>query len=345
MPPQLNRFQAAIISRIKVMANLDIAEKRIPMDGRIGTRVKGEDLDIRVSTMPTIYGESISLRLLRRGGAFITLKDLGMDKRDDDIVAKIIHKPNGIVLVTGPTGSGKSTSLYSFLHEINKTDIRIMTAEDPIEYEMAGVNQVLVRPEIGLTFAKTLRTFLRQDPDVIMVGEIRDFETSEIAIQASLTGHLVFSTLHTNDAAGAFTRLLDMGVEPYLLASAVEAVVAQRLVRRLCPSCRKPIEPDIEFLKNLEFPIEELEGNTLYEASSCDKCRKTGFKGRRGIFEVLPVTEDIESLVITRSSSSEIKAQGLREGMRSLRDDGWRKVLNGTTIMDEVLRVTEEDNR
>ena len=345
MPPQLNRFQAAIISRIKVMANLDIAEKRIPMDGRIGTRVKGEDLDIRVSTMPTIYGESISLRLLRRGGEFITIADLGMDKRDDDVVMKIIHKPNGIVLVTGPTGSGKSTSLYSFLHEINKTDIRIMTAEDPIEYEMAGVNQVLVRPEISLTFAKTLRTFLRQDPDVIMVGEIRDFETSEIAIQASLTGHLVFSTLHTNDAAGAFTRLLDMGVEPYLLASAVEAVIAQRLVRRLCPNCRRSIEPDIEFLKNIEFPVAELKDNTIYEVSSCDKCRKTGFKGRRGIFEVLPVTEDIESLVITRSSSSEIKAQGLREGMRTLRDDGWQKVLNGTTIIDEVLRVTEEDNR
>ncbi|MDA3800039.1 MAG: GspE/PulE family protein [Kiritimatiellae bacterium] len=345
MPPQLNRFQAAIISRIKVMANLDIAEKRIPMDGRIGTRVKGEDLDIRVSTMPTIYGESISLRLLRRGGEFITIEDLGMDKRDEDVVTKIIHKPNGIVLVTGPTGSGKSTSLYSFLHEINKTDIRIMTAEDPIEYEMAGINQVLVRPDIGLTFAKTLRTFLRQDPDVIMVGEIRDFETSEIAIQASLTGHLVFSTLHTNDAAGAFTRLLDMGVEPYLLASAVEAVIAQRLVRRLCPNCRKPIEQDIEFLKGLEFPVEELKDNIIYEVGSCDKCRKTGFKGRRGIFEVLPVTEDIESLVITRSSSSEIKAQGLKDGMRSLRDDGWRKVLNGTTIIDEVLRVTEEDNR
>lgn len=345
MPHQLNRFQAAIISRIKVMANLDIAEKRMPMDGRIGTRVKGEDLDIRVSTMPTIYGESISLRLLRRGGQLITLEDLGMDQRDKEIIDKIIHKPNGIILVTGPTGSGKSTSLYSFLHEINTTGIRIMTAEDPIEYEMTGVNQVLVRSDIGLTFAKALRTFLRQDPDVIMVGEIRDFETAEIAIQASLTGHLVFSTLHTNDAPGAFTRLLDMGVEPYLVASAVEAVIAQRLVRKLCTNCRQPVEPDVEFLKNLDFPVEQLSSEGIYEVGSCDKCRKTGFKGRLGIFEVLPVTEDIESLVITRSSASEIKAQALTEGMRTLRDDGWEKVIKGRTIVDEVLRVTEEDNR
>ncbi|MCX7590546.1 MAG: GspE/PulE family protein, partial [Kiritimatiellae bacterium] len=234
VPPQLNRFQAAIISRIKVMANMDIAEKRLPMDGRIGLRVKGEDIDIRVSTIPTVYGESVSLRLLQRKGQMINIKELGMSERDRSLVERLIHRPNGIILVTGPTGSGKTTSLYAFLHEINTIDQRILTAEEPIEYEMPGINQVLVRPEIKLTFARCLRHFLRQDPDVIMVGEIRDLETAEIAIQASLTGHLVFSTLHTNDAAGAFTRLLDMGVEPYLVASAVVAVIAQRLVRRLC---------------------------------------------------------------------------------------------------------------
>ncbi|MDO4528159.1 MAG: GspE/PulE family protein, partial [bacterium] len=238
VPPQINKLKAAIISRLKVMANLDIAEKRLPMDGRIGIRLNGEDIDIRVSTCPTAYGESVSLRLLQKAGNFVQLKDLGMSERDYNLTRKLISRPNGIILVTGPTGSGKSTSLYAFLHEINKVNVRIMTAEDPIEYEMAGINQVLVRSDIGLTFARALRAFLRQDPDIIMVGEIRDGETAEIAINASLTGHLVFSTLHTNDAAGAFARLVDMGAEPFLVASAVAGVLAQRLSRRLCPKCR-----------------------------------------------------------------------------------------------------------
>jgi len=343
VPAQLNRFQAAIISRIKVMANMDIAEKRLPMDGRIGLRVQGQDMDIRVSTMPTVFGESVSLRLLRGKGEFIGLKELGMNQRDSGLIQKLIQRPNGIILVTGPTGSGKSTSLYAFLHEINTIDQRILTAEEPIEYQMGGVNQILVRPEIGLTFAKVLRHILRQDPDIIMVGEIRDLETAEISIQASLTGHLVFSTLHTNDAAGSFTRLLDMGVEPYLAASAVIAVVAQRLVRRLCPACRKAIQPDMELLKEIGFPAAELATQSLYTAGTCEACRMTGYRGRGGIFEVLHVTEAIESLVITRSSSNVIKQKAIAEGMRTLRDDGWVKCLNGTTTVEEVLRVSEEN--
>lgn len=343
VPHQLIRFQAAIISRIKVMANLDIAEKRLPMDGRIGLRVQGRDIDIRVSTMPTVYGESVSLRILQSGGNFVELKDLGLSDRDNSLITRAIHKPNGIILVTGPTGSGKSTSLNAFLSEINSIDRRIMTAENPIEYEMPGINQVLVRPEIGLTFAKVLRAFLRQDPDIIMVGEIRDIETAEIAIQASLTGHLVLSTLHTNDAAGAFTRLLDMGVEPFLVASAVEAVIAQRLVRRLCADCRVPANRDEASLREIGFPVEKLKDHTVYEYGSCEACRMTGFHGRNGIFEVLNVTEAVEALVLARSSMNEIKQQGIKEGMQTLRDDGWSKVLNGITTIEEVIRVSEEN--
>jgi len=342
VPTTINRFRAAITSRIKVMANMDIAEKRLPMDGRIGLRVQGMDIDIRVSTMPTVYGESVSLRLLQKGADLIGLRELGMSDADADMIQKIIHRPNGIVLVTGPTGSGKSTSLYSYLHEINNVDRRILTAEDPIEYEMQGINQLLVRPEIGLTFERALRSFLRQDPDIIMVGEIRDLPTAEIAIQASLTGHLVFSTLHTNDASGAFTRLLDMGGEPYLVASAVDAVVAQRLVRKLCPNCRRPFTPEPGFLLEIGFPVESLDGGDLHREGTCEQCRTTGFRGRLGIFEVLPVNEAIESLVITRASSNEIKQQGIRDGLRVLREDGWTKVMDGITTVEEVLRVTEE---
>jgi len=290
-----------------------------------------------------VYGESVSLRLLQRHGEFIGLTELGMSDRDCGLISRIIHRPNGIVLVTGPTGSGKSTSLYAYLSEINTVDQRILTAEEPIEYEMAGINQVLVRPEIGLTFARSLRSFLRQDPDIIMVGEIRDVETAEISIQASLTGHLVFSTLHTNDAAGAFTRLLDMGVEPFLVASAVEAVVAQRLVRKLCESCRQPVSPAADVLREVGFPSERLEGQVIYGAGQCETCRMTGFRGRGGIFEVLQGSEGIEALVIARSATSEIKQKAVAEGMRTLRDDGWAKVLDGMTPVDEVLRVTEEN--
>lgn len=343
VPAQLNRFQAAIISRIKVMASLDIAEKRLPMDGRIRTRVEGRDLDIRVSTMPTIYGESVSLRLLQGSSDLIDLKDLGLNDRDSGLIRKIIQRPNGIVLVTGPTGSGKSTSLFAFMNEINTIDQRILTAENPIEYQLAGANQVLVRPEIGLTFARVLRSFLRQDPDIIMVGEIRDLETAEISIQASLTGHLVFSTLHTNDAAGAFTRLLDMGVEPYLVASAVVAVIAQRLVRRLCVHCRTPAHHDPAFLGEIGFPVGAAAGCALYDSSGCEKCRMTGYSGRVGLFEVLEVSEPMRSLIISRASASVMKQKAVEEGMRTLRDDGWAKVLDGTTTIEEALRVSEEN--
>jgi general secretion pathway protein E/type IV pilus assembly protein PilB len=343
LPAQLTRFQAAILSRIKVMANMDIAEKRLPQDGRIGMRIQGEDIDIRVSTLPTAYGESVSLRLLMRGKEFIGLRQLGLRERDEAIIRKIIEKPNGIILVTGPTGSGKSTSLYAYLHEINTIDQRIITVEDPIEYEMPGINQCNVRSEIGLTFASALRSILRQDPDIIMIGEIRDFETAEIAIRASLTGHLVFSTLHTNDAAGAVTRLLDMGVEPFLVASSLEAVVAQRLVRRLCGACKRPATPDPVFLKSVGFPLDALAaGGVIHEAAGCEKCRMTGFRGRTGLYELLEISDAIEPLILQRSSSTSIKQAAVTHGMRTLRDDGWAKVLEGITTVEEVLRVSEE---
>ena len=338
VPPQLNKLKAAIISRIKVMANLDIAEKRLPMDGRIGVRLNNDDIDIRVSTMPTAYGESISLRLLQKAGNFVKLQDLGFNDRDQAHVVKLINRPNGIFLVTGPTGSGKSTSLYAFLHEINKMQVRILTAEDPIEYEMPGINQVLVRQDIGLTFARALRAFLRQDPDIIMVGEIRDGETAEIAINASLTGHLVFSTLHTNDAAGAFARLIDMGAEPFLVASAVAGVMAQRLVRRLCPKCKREVPLDMKWYDLPTPPA----ANVVWEPNGCETCKKTGYKGRGGLFELLVVNDEIESLIIGRKPSAIIREASLRGGMKTLREDGWIKVFRGMTSVEELFRVTED---
>ena len=337
VPPQLNRLKSAIISRIKVMANLDIAEKRLPMDGRIGIRIGGQDIDIRVSTMPAAWGESISLRLLAKSGSFVKMSDLGFNDRDFAVVDKIIHRPNGIFLVTGPTGSGKSTSLYSFLHEVNKIDVRIMTAEDPIEYHMAGINQVQMQADIGMTFARALRAFLRQDPDIIMVGEIRDRETAEIAINASLTGHMVFSTLHTNDAAGAFPRLIDMGVEPFLIASAVAGVMGQRLCRRLCQNCRKEVPLDRKYY-TLPYPAAK---DTVFEPNGCDACTRTGYKGRRALFEVLDVDEDIEGAIVRRENATQIRNLSLAKGMKTLREDGWAKVFKGVTSVDEIIRVTE----
>jgi general secretion pathway protein E len=339
VPPQLNKLKSAIISRIKVMANLDIAEKRLPMDGRIGIRINGEDIDIRVSTMPTAYGESISLRLLQKAGNFVKMQDLGFNEHDYNNVVKLIHRPNGIFLVTGPTGSGKSTSLYAFLHEINTMQVRILTAEDPIEYEMAGINQVLVRQDIGLTFARALRAFLRQDPDIIMVGEIRDGETADIAINASLTGHMVFSTLHTNDAAGAFARLMDMGSEPFLVASAVAGVMAQRLVRRLCPKCKHEVPLDMKLYDMAEPPPT----HTVWAPGGCEACTNTGYRGRRGLFELLVVDEEIESQIIARRSSQEIRDTAVKHGMKRLREDGWAKAFKGLTSVEEVMRVTEEN--
>lgn len=338
VPPQLNRLKSAIISRIKVMANLDIAEKRLPMDGRIGIRIGGQDIDIRVSTMPAAYGESVSLRLLAKSGSFVKMVDLGFNDRDFAVVNKIIHRPNGIFLVTGPTGSGKSTSLYSFLSEVNKIDVRIMTAEDPIEYHMAGINQVQMQADIGMTFARALRAFLRQDPDIIMVGEIRDRETVEIAINASLTGHMVFSTLHTNDAAGAFPRLIDMGVEPFLIASAVAGVMGQRLCRRLCPNCRREVPLDRKFY-TLDYPPAQ---ETVFEPVGCEACTRTGYRGRRALFEVLEVDEDIEGAIVRRENATQIRNLSLSKGMKTLREDGWAKVFKGVTSVKEILRVTEE---
>ena len=343
LPAKLKRFQSAIISRLKVMSNMDIAEKRLPQDGRIGLRIRGEDIDIRVSTMPTVYGESVSLRLLMRNSTLLGMEKLGLCSEDALTLKKLISRPHGIILVTGPTGSGKSTSLYTYLNSINSVDKRILTCEDPIEYEIPGINQIQMKPEIGLTFAVSLRHILRQDPDVIMIGEIRDFDTSEIAVQAALTGHMVFSTLHTNDAASGFTRLLDMGVEPFLVASSLEALIAQRLVRTLCPECKKSSPYTPEYLREVGFPTHKMEGGTLYRAQGCESCRQTGYKGRTGIYEILKVSEEIRQHVIARDPSGRIKQTSVKQGMTPLREDGWKKVLAGITTIEEVIRVTEDD--
>ena len=343
VPAQLKQFQAAIISRIKVMANMDIAERRLPQDGRINVRSGGEEIDVRVSTIPTAYGESVSLRLLTRSSIFLGLESLGLSPADDKIVRKLVELPHGIILVTGPTGSGKSTSLYAFLSTINSIDQRIITIEDPIEYELPGVNQMQVRPDIGLTFASGLRHILRQDPDVIMVGEVRDKDTAEIAIRAALTGHLVFSTLHTNDSAGAVTRLVDMGIESFLVSSSVEALIAQRLVRTICKACKEEYRPDAELLREIGFPENDAAKTKFHRGRGCEDCRFTGFRGRTGIYEILVMDESLRPLVIERTSSSAIKQAACARGMRTLRDDGWAKVKAGLTTVEEVGRVTQED--
>src|SRR5262249_15082286 len=291
MPPQLKRYQAALISRIKVMSGMNISEKRLPQDGRINVRIKGEEIDIRVSTVPTVYGESVSLRLLTRGKIFLSLDKLGFSALEEAAIRDIIIKPHVIFLVTGATGSGKSTSLYAFLSAINSIHKRIITIEEPVEYELKGINQIAVRSDIGLTFAMGLRHILRQDPNVVMVGEIRDSETAEIAIRAALTGHLVFSTLHTNDAPSAFTRLVDMGIEPFLVASSVEAVLAQRLVRNICPVCKTERKVEIDFLRKVGFPEHEIPITHFYHGAGCESCRALGYQGRQGIYELLVVTE------------------------------------------------------
>jgi len=341
MPPQLKRFQAALISRIKVMSGMDISEKRLPQDGRINVRIKGEEIDIRVSTVPTVYGESVSLRLLTRGKIFLSLEKLGFAPRDENAIRDIIVKPHGIFLVTGPTGSGKSTSLYAFLSTINSVHKRIITIEEPVEYELKGINQIAVRPDIGLTFAMGLRHILRQDPNVIMVGEIRDLETAEIAIRAALTGHLVFSTLHTNDAPSAFTRLIDMGIEPFLVASSVEAVMAQRLVRTICPFCKTEQKVDRDYLTRIGYPESEIETAVFYHGKGCENCRQLGYQGRMGIYELLLLNETIRPLILSRAPSSTIANKSVEQGMRPLRVDGWTKVREGKTTIEEVLRVTQ----
>ncbi|MCU0772496.1 MAG: Flp pilus assembly complex ATPase component TadA [Verrucomicrobia bacterium] len=341
MPPQLKRFQSAILSRIKVMSGMNIAEKRLPQDGRINVRIKGEEIDIRVSTVPTVYGESTSLRLLSRGKIFLSLDKLGFSPQDETAIRELIVKPHGIILITGPTGSGKSTSLYAMLSSINSVHKRIITVEEPVEYELRGINQIAVRPDIGLTFAMGLRHILRQDPNVIMVGEIRDLETAEIAIRAALTGHLVFSTLHTNDSPSAFTRLIDMGIEPFLVASSIEAIMAQRLVRTICPACKteQPVEP--AYLRKIGFPPDEIPTARFWHGAGCEACRQLGYQGRLAIYELLVVTEALRPLILQRAPASTIAQAAIDDGMRTLRVDGWNKVRNGITTIEEVLRVTQ----
>src|SRR6266550_1547309 len=343
MPPQLKRYQAALISRIKVMSGMNISEKRLPQDGRINVRIKGEEIDIRVSTVPTVYGESVSLRLLSRGKIFLSLDKLGFSPQDESAIREIIVKPHGILLVTGPTGSGKSTSLYAMLSTINSIQKRIITVEEPVEYELKGINQIAVRPEIGLTFAMGLRHILRQDPNVIMVGEIRDLETAEIAIRAALTGHLVFSTLNTNDAPSAFTRLIDMGIEPFLVASSVEAVMAQRLVRTICPHCKTEHPAERDYLIKIGFPEDEIATAKFWRGIGCDACRQLGYQGRLGIYEFLLLNEAVRPLILNRSAASTIAQRAIEQGMRTLRYDGWNKVRAGLTTIEEVLRVTQTE--
>jgi type II secretion system protein E len=341
MPPQLKRYQAALISRIKVMSGMNISEKRLPQDGRINVRIKGEEIDIRVSTVPTVYGESVSLRLLTRGKIFLGLEKLGFAPHEEAMIRDVIIKPHGIFLVTGPTGSGKSTSLYAFLSAINSVHKRIITIEEPVEYELKGINQIAVRSEIGLTFAMGLRHILRQDPNVIMVGEIRDLETAEIAIRASLTGHLVFSTLHTNDAPSAFTRLIDMGIEPFLVASSVEAVMAQRLVRTICPHCKTEQKVEKSYLRRIGFPEADIDTAKVWRGAGCEECRQFGYQGRKGIYELLILNESMRPMILSRAPASTIAAKAIAEGMRPLRTDGWNKVKAGETTIEEVLRVTQ----
>ena len=346
VPDNLIRFQGAIISRLKIMAKLNISEKRRPQDGRITFSTSDTELDIRISTFPTMYGESVSLRLLNQKSKPLSMREIGLRKDEEEKVTRTLAAPHGIILVTGPTGSGKSTSLTAFIRLINRPERRIITVEDPVEYEVPGVNQTQVHADIGLTFAHSLRAVLRQDPDVIMVGEIRDRETADIAIRASLTGHLVLSTLHTNDAPGALTRLTDMDIEPFLIASSVEMIIAQRLVRRLCPKCAQPANYEPNHIKSCLAtmhidPGEAQFGHLIKKAVGCQRCRKLGFRGRIAIFEVLRMSDEIHEHIVKRESSRVIRQTAIQQGMRSLQQSGWEHIKNGTTTLEEVMRFAE----
>jgi general secretion pathway protein E/type IV pilus assembly protein PilB len=344
LPPQITRFQAAIISRIKIMSHLNIAEKRLPQDGRIQMRVQGREIDVRVSIIPMIHGEGIVLRILDKGRMVFNLANIGMSPDIYKIFKQLIDKPHGIVMLTGPTGSGKTTTLYSALNEVKEDALKIITVEDPVEYHQEGISQIQVHHKIGLTFAHSLRSILRHDPDVILIGEMRDLETAEAAIQASLTGHLVFSTLHTNDAPSAVTRLIDMGVEPFLVASTVEGVMAQRLVRTICPECKVAYHPEPNDLPP-DFPTETADGSklTLWKGAGCRACRQTGFRGRTGIHELMVTGDEIRELIVQRVNAGVIRNESFKRGMLSLRMDGWRKVQQGITTVDEVARMTAGD--
>jgi type II secretion system protein E len=340
VPPQIKRFQPAIVSRLKILSHLNIAEKRLPQDGRIKIRLDANEVDIRVSVIPMLHGEAVVLRLLRQNSTLLGMGEMGMDARELKSFRRVLGLPHGIILVTGPTGSGKTTTLYTALNEINDQVRKIITIEDPIEYQLKGINQIQVSEKAGLTFARGLRSILRHDPDVILIGEIRDRETAQIAVQASLTGHLVFSTLHTNDAPGAVTRLIDMGVEPYLVASSLEAVLAQRLVRLLCKHCKQPdTSPSTATLKT---QIGISAATTVFRTVGCKECRNTGYHGRHAIFEWMDIDNDLRELVLKNVSAGEIAAQARRTGLRMLNEDGWRLVRAGLTTPEEVLRVTKD---
>ena len=339
-PPK--SLQLPMASRIKILAGLDIAERRLPQDGRFRIRVSGKEIDLRISMLPTIYGEKIVIRILDKSALAGSIQMLGLDETTYGIFKKAIDAPHGMILVTGPTGSGKTTTLYSVLHELNSPEYNIVTVEDPVEYQLAGVNQVAVKAEMGLTFAGALRSILRQDPDIVMIGEIRDQETADIAVKAALTGHQVLSTLHTNDAAGAISRLDDMGIEPFLISSSVLLTCAQRLVRRVCANCREEFTPEPEVFQ--ELGVEEMLGETFYRGVGCDRCKGRGYSGRAAVLEVLPVSEAIRRLIIKRASASVIKNQAIQEGMKSLRMAGIDKAREGITTLEEVLRTTSDDH-
>lgn len=339
------RIQGSLISRIKIMAEMDIAEKRKPQDGRIRIKVEGRDLDIRVSALPSTHGESIVMRLLDREAGLVDLEELGFHPTDLKRFERIIRRPNGIFLITGPTGSGKTTTLYAALKKLNRPDVKIITAENPVEYNLNGINQAQVHERIGMTFARILRAMLRQAPNIILVGEIRDKETADIAIQAALTGHLVFSTLHTNDAPSALTRLLDIGVKPFLVASATQAIMAQRLVRVLCPKCKAPDpEPDPAYLAAVNLSMEELRGKRIYRPVGCEACKDTGYRGRKGIFELMELDNAIREMVFHREPVSRIREHALSRGMVTLMEDGKRKLIDGMTSLEEIVSITHRED-
>jgi type IV pilus assembly protein PilB len=338
-PPK--ELSVAVTSRIKVMANLDVAESRVPQDGRIMMKIAGRPVDLRVSTLPTVFGESVVMRVLDRSVISLSLDEIGLPPNLKDEVGKLIKRPNGIILATGPTGCGKTTTLYSCLRKVNKIDYKIITTEDPVEYDIAGIVQVTIKPKINLTFASCLRHILRQDPDIIMVGEIRDKETAQISIQSSLTGHLVFSTLHTNDAPGAITRLIDMGIEPFLITSTLEAIIAQRLVRKLCPKCKEEYKPSESELAEVGLKPEDVNGKKFYRPKGCKECNDIGYKGRIGIFEVLIMNDKLRKLISDRSHTGMLRKAAIESGMRTLRQDGLLKVYDGVTSLEEVIRETQ----
>ena len=340
MIPPPKYIAAALSSRIKVMASLDIAERRLPQDGRISLTVQGNPVDLRVSVLPTMFGESVVLRVLDRSQVSFDLAKLGLRPNDHETVRRLIRKPNGIVIVTGPTGCGKTTTLYSALQELNDIETKIITTEDPVEYDIDGLIQVQMKPAIGLTFARCLRSILRQDPDIILVGEIRDFETAEIAAQASLTGHVVFTTLHTNDAPSSIARLLDLGVEPFLLTATIEGIVAQRLVRRICESCKTPFEPSETQLMELQLRPEDVKDKEFYYGRGCDKCNGTGYRGRIGIFEIMTFTDEIRDLIMNQASTGVLRSAGQKAGMTLLRENGLATIYDGITTIDEVVKET-----